>query len=234
MDGLPRGSLLTYLRPASYPRRSRRTSRYYQRPPPPYTLHTAGSHQLACIPEVDPENPNIADEEAQPELFSPIKSGSEYDSDSDIDDEDDEDGHPKGSCGLSEVFHFIWILLTLLIWAWSMGILTKPNATKANEMQFCLENPNREAPYPRAWRYMAAASVSAGDCNTQTISLSRAPNHDDRWRLYPEDTILIGNEKSYPAAGKEEERSGKFIEVKLNGPQRVEQGDDWAEEGLLR
>ncbi|CAI6301896.1 unnamed protein product [Periconia digitata] len=218
MEALPRASLLTYFRPTSS-RRARRTSRYYRRPPPPYSAHSTRSSLLPSIPEVDPERFAYADEEARLGSFQESKSNSEYDSDEDEDNDEEQIGT---SCGLFEVICFIWIVLTILVWAWSMAVLVKYDHFKATEVQFCLIDDNRDAPLPRAWRYMA--SNSEKDCTTQIVSLNAPKNG---WRLYPDDTILFGDDRSYLP---QEESDKKFIDVQLDGPEAEENnvGDDRA------
>lgn len=127
MESLPHVSLVSYFRPVVAPRlrRYRRTSRYFQRPPPPYALHT--------IPE------GVSDEEARVESVLKREGEDGFDTDDNEDggyeDEDDEETG-RGCCawGIGQVAWVMWILLTVGVWAWSMAVLMKNDEVKANEV----------------------------------------------------------------------------------------------------
>lgn len=85
------------------------------------------------------------------------------------------------------------------------------------QIRFCLEDGNRQAPYPRVWRHVVAATEKK--CSTQVITMY-APK--DGSAVYSDDAILFGEERS---TSKVKNTQGKFIEVLLDGPQASD-GDD--------
>ncbi|KAF1848747.1 uncharacterized protein K460DRAFT_277935 [Cucurbitaria berberidis CBS 394.84] len=56
-----------------------------------------------------------------------------------------------------------------------------------HEMRFCLATPNREAPGPQTWRYIAPMTYD--DCATEITTLLASPS--EFWKLLPGDEILM-------------------------------------------
>ncbi|KAF2634518.1 hypothetical protein P280DRAFT_238951 [Massarina eburnea CBS 473.64] len=238
MDALPHASLLTYFqRPR--PRQSHRTSRYYQRPPPPYSADCARP-LLPRIPEVDPETLDVeGDEESQVGSWGEGPASKYYDEDSDEEEEDEGEGE-RESEGCSWGFYISLVCYALLVLLLvlnldallsRMGVGTAKYTSTSQKMKFCLDSPNRDAPVTRVWRYMPP--LSHEDCTTQIATLTAASV--DAWRLHSDDKILFGDDVA--GAGKKEVEKDKFIGTgpeKTVGMNEKDFGDDLAKEGSGR
>lgn len=135
MAALPRASLLAYLRrPAPNSRGSRRTSRYRQRPPPPYSAQSASHPFLPCIPEVDPET---LDEEARIGSAIRMKPFATYSSDEDDEDEEREEKRAREQERTGRwmrVFCLVCLMLAVLAGVWCWGVLKKYDEFKTKEV----------------------------------------------------------------------------------------------------
>ncbi|KAF1953468.1 hypothetical protein CC80DRAFT_537670 [Byssothecium circinans] len=224
MDAIPHASLLTYFR-CPRPRQSRRMSRHYQRPPPPppNSATCASRPLLSRIPEAESETSDTdVGEESRLELWReremPKYQENESDSDEDMDVVEKED--TKGcSWGISGILSLMSVVDGAMY------------ASAPQEMQFCLETRNRDAPVSRVWRYIAP--LSHEDCATQIATLTAGPT--DAWKLHSDDKILFGVDTE--VADKEDEPTmDKFIGTGPEMPvemKKLKLGDDLAEEGDL-
>jgi hypothetical protein len=104
-------------------------------------------------------------------------------------------------------------------------ICRAPADAQSLQMKFCLQTPNRVAPGPQTWRYMASATID--DCTTGTIALIVSP--EESWKLQPDDRLLLGD--SIAQQGSHiQPRKPTTVEEKIRA---YKLGDDLAEEGQL-
>ncbi|KAJ4299509.1 hypothetical protein N0V90_004754 [Kalmusia sp. IMI 367209] len=204
MDALPRTSFLTYFRSPNQSRR--RTSRNYQRPPPPYSQHCSKSPDLPRIPE-DTDANTSGDEELQMECQEGFES--------DLSDEEEEERKRKSYDALGLFCYTLLVLIVVLNfdlflsrWNADTGLLTWSDGTHSeapdHQLHFCLAQPNPEAPTSRVWRYVTPGS---DDCTTRTMILHARDIEESE--LFPEGDVMTGAKEEEASRDQEQ---GKLID----------------------